>query len=240
MTTTILPLAAIILVGVSGGGLAQSATPSFDCSKAQTADERTICGDPRLAELDQAVAIAFNQAATQDRQAAREIAAATLVARRGCGTDKLCILDQQANAIGQFAGLESQVPVPPWTGAYRIELFRAGGATTDGLPRQVGQCTLTKIAAVSTRFGEELRPPTGAGGSSGTAISYANRGGQVSYDYVDAIAESRIGDGVLLCLVSVPRNCPPGDDRGKVYSATNLRTRGSWTLPDAQHMCGGA
>ena len=31
-----------------------------------------------------------------------------------------------------------------------------------------------------------------------------------------------------------------GDERGRVYSGTNLRTRGSWQLPDAQHMCGGA
>ena len=50
----------------------------------------------------------------------------------------------------------------------------------------------------------------------------------------------RVGDPVTLCLVSIPRNCPPGDDRGKVYSAANWRTQERWSLPDSQHSCGGA
>jgi hypothetical protein len=33
---------------------------------------------------------------------------------------------------------------------------------------------------------------------------------------------------------------PPGDDRGKTYSALDLRTKGKWELPDAEHMSGGA
>jgi hypothetical protein len=45
---------------------------------------------------------------------------------------------------------------------------------------------------------------------------------------------------VLLCLVSIPKNCPAGDERGKIYSATNLNTTAYWLLPDAQHGCGGA
>lgn len=110
----------------------------------------------------------------------------------------------------------------------------------DGLPKQVGQCTTTKIAAIASRFGEPLRPPAGPLDTAGTAIKYANEGYQVSYDYVPAIAQSRVGDDVRLCLVSVPKDCPPGDERGKEYSASNLRTGGKWVLPDAQHMCGGA
>jgi len=38
----------------------------------------------------------------------------------------------------------------------------------------------------------------------------------------------------------VPSDCPKGDDRGKVYSAVNKRTGQGWSLPDAEHMCGGA
>jgi hypothetical protein len=41
-------------------------------------------------------------------------------------------------------------------------------------------------------------------------------------------------------LVSIPKGCPKGDHRGKIYKATNLRTHGQWTLPDAEHSCGGA
>ena len=63
---------------------------------------------------------------------------------------------------------------------------------------------------------------------------------QVSYDEVPDIARSRPGDPIRLCLVSIPKHCPPGDDRGRFYKATNLRTGKSWTLPDSEHMCGGA
>src|SRR3569623_1883020 len=41
-------------------------------------------------------------------------------------------------------------------------------------------------------------------------------------------------------LAGLPEDCPPGDDRGKTYSAVDLRTSGKWELPDAEHMCGGA
>jgi hypothetical protein len=40
--------------------------------------------------------------------------------------------------------------------------------------------------------------------------------------------------------VELPTDCPPGDDRGKVYKTTNKRTGESWTQADAEHMCGGA
>ena len=61
-----------------------------------------------------------------------------------------------------------------------------------------------------------------------------------SYDTVAAIIKSRPGDPVKMCLVSIPRGCPPGDNRGRMYKTTNLRTHGVWTLPDAEHRCGGA
>jgi len=57
---------------------------------------------------------------------------------------------------------------------------------------------------------------------------------------IPEIHRSQIGDPVRLCLVSTPEDCPPGDDGGKVYSATNLRTGESWEAPDSQHSCGGA
>jgi hypothetical protein len=55
-----------------------------------------------------------------------------------------------------------------------------------------------------------------------------------------AIEQSKAGDAARMCLVSTPRNCPKGGQRGRVYRTTNLRTRQSWQLPDSQHMCGGA
>jgi uncharacterized protein len=40
---------------------AQSANPSFDCSRAQMPDEHVICADSRLAEFDQTVSIAYRK-----------------------------------------------------------------------------------------------------------------------------------------------------------------------------------
>lgn len=222
---------------------AQKAQPSFDCRAARAPDERAICRDERLAELDQAVSIAYRQAAASkdNKEAARNVAKESLAARRACGGSRLCILDQQVNEIEYFATMGSQVPVPPWVGEYRIALFKAQGKPpTEGLPKRVGECTITKIASISTRFGDQLKPPASDMDSSGSLVEYANRGMQVSYDYVAALADSRIGDEVLVCLLSLPTGCPPGDERGKVYSGTNMRTKRSWTLPDSQHMCGGA
>jgi hypothetical protein len=99
-------------------------------------------------------------------------------------------------------------------------------------PANVGECVETIVALVGPRL--EGAP------DSGSAIQYANGLGQVSYDIVPGIANSQVGDAVNLCLVSVPENCPPGDDRGRVYAATNARTGETWSAPGSQHMCGGA
>ncbi|PWB89887.1 hypothetical protein C5688_13690 [Methylocystis sp. MitZ-2018] len=100
------------------------------------------------------------------------------------------------------------------------------------VPRRVGQCVETEIASLGSRL--EGVP------DSGSAISYANGIVGVSYDVVEAVRRAQVGDKVTLCLVSVPSDCPKGDDRGKVYSAVNKRTGQGWSLPDASHMCGGA
>jgi len=101
----------------------------------------------------------------------------------------------------------------------------------DPLPTEIGACSETTITEIGYRLGE---PDTGS------AISYANGGVQISYDTIPEIHRSNVGDAVKLCLLSVPEDCPPDDDRGKIYSATNLRTGEIWEAPDSQHSCGGA
>jgi hypothetical protein len=117
-------------------------------------------------------------------------------------------------------------------------LLAASAASAANLPTRVGQCVSTKVKSVETRLvdGATGKPMPG----SGSAISYANGGYGVSYDTVAAVERARAGDPIRLCLVSTPKGCPKGDDRGKVYRATDQRTRQSWSLPDAEHMCGGA
>jgi hypothetical protein len=119
-----------------------------------------------------------------------------------------------------------------------ITLILASPALAAELPVRIGQCSTTTVKQVETRLvdGSTNQPIPG----SGSAIDFANGGYQVSYDQVPALDRSRPGDPVTMCLVSVPRHCPPGDDRGRMYKTTNLRTRGSWTLPNAEHECGGA
>jgi hypothetical protein len=108
-------------------------------------------------------------------------------------------------------------------------------AAAGPLPTRVGQCTDTAIAELSGRLGDTLGPDDG-----GDMVTYANDGVGVSYDQVPPLHRARVGDKVHLCLTSLPEDCPPDDDRGKTYKATDLRTGKSWELPDAEHMCGGA
>ena len=108
----------------------------------------------------------------------------------------------------------------------------AGAAVAAGLPTRIGQGTQTKVAEVTSRL--EGAP------DSGSAIVYANGGVQVSYDRIRGIEKSRRGDRIKLCLIFVPSDCPPGDDRGRIYRATNLRTHAVWEAPDSAHSCGGA
>ena len=108
----------------------------------------------------------------------------------------------------------------------------AGWAEAAGLPAKVGACVQTTIKQVTSRL--EGAP------DSGSAIEYANGGYQVSYDVVATVAHWRKGDPIRLCLVELPKDCPPGDDRGKIYNATDLRTKQSWEAPDSEHSCGGA
>lgn len=96
-----------------------------------------------------------------------------------------------------------------------------------------GQCMASKILATGTRL--EGVP------DSGSYVRYdPGTLHGVSYDSVPGIVHSKVGDKLELCLVSVPKGCPPGDNRGRVWLAVNLRTQEFWQLPDAEHMCGGA
>jgi hypothetical protein len=111
-------------------------------------------------------------------------------------------------------------------------IFASSPVWAQALPTRVGDCVNTAIKSVETR----LEGAT----DSGSAVSCTNGGYQVGYDTVPAIEQSRRGDPARMCLVSIPKNCPKGDDRGKVYRTTNLRTHQSWSLADSEHMCGGA
>jgi hypothetical protein len=123
------------------------------------------------------------------------------------------------------AGVGSKEPISP---ASRVDGQLPGVL----VPTKVGQCARTSIRALSYRFDGDPE--------SGSAITYENGIFGVGYDLLPAIESSKIGDPIKLCLTWVPEECPAGDERGKVYSAVNLRTAGRWELPDSPHACGGA
>jgi hypothetical protein len=111
-------------------------------------------------------------------------------------------------------------------------------ASAADLPTRVGQCAETEVKSVGTRLldGSNNQPVAG----SGSAIEFVNGGYQVSYDQEASVDASRPGDPVRMCLASIPKGCPPGDNRGREYRTTNLRTHKTWRLPDSEHSCGGA
>jgi hypothetical protein len=108
-------------------------------------------------------------------------------------------------------------------------------------PARVGECAERTIAVILTRLNEKLpskKPRPGDDG--GSYVRYTNNDTQVSYEWNAALVHSKVGDKVRFCLISIPKDCPPGDDRGRVYETTNLRTHGVWKMQDDPHMCGGA
>lgn len=65
--------------------------------------------------------------------------------------------------------------------------------------------------------------------------------------YTDQIGDRQLaspdyapGNPVQLCLVSIPTDCPPGDDRGKEYSLLDRKTGYQAVHIDSWHLCGGA
>lgn len=115
-----------------------------------------------------------------------------------------------------------------------LTFMAAGDAQAADMPGTIGQCATSTIIEIGGRLQGDTTF------DSGTAVAFANDGWQVSYDKIMPIIRSRVGDPVEICLIELPQDCPPGDDRGKIYTTTNQRTGESWTLPDSQHSCGGA
>jgi len=119
-----------------------------------------------------------------------------------------------------------------------LSLSLATAALADPLPTRVGACVVTTVTSVETRLQDDATHEPVPG--SGSAVRFANGGYQVSYDTVPEIEETKKGDKVRMCFVSKPHDCPQADARGTIYHTTNLRTKKSWRLPDAEHACGGA
>jgi hypothetical protein len=74
----------------------------------------------------------------------------------------------------------------------------------------------------------------------GYAIDFNNQGHSVLEGTVDAMANSRVGDHVFICLTYKKQNCANGETRDSIFTFTNLRTLEAWSSAATEHMCGGA
>jgi uncharacterized protein len=236
-----LSLMALFLALAATGGTARAA--SFDCGQASAPDEKMVCADPQLSELDSRMGEAFTQAkaTAPDEQLRAEVIAMArqfLKDRRACGVDLSCVIATYTGAIQRYQNAGASVAMPAWVTAVKIAAGRATESAV--LPAQIGQCTETAVKVVGPRLYRNVPPSDPSYFAMGTAVGFTNGGSQVSYDPEPGIIGSKPGDRVLMCLISLPRNCPPGDERGKFYMVTNLRTKANWLLPDSQHNCGGA
>lgn len=214
--------------------------PGFDCAKAAAPDEKAICADPQLSAIDRLVNEAYKTFEPAFGGEKKKIARALAADRRACGADTACIANVQNNALDTFGG------GPPWVEDYAEALIgrkaletggQAGKHADQPLPARIGDCAVTHIAELSTRIGEG-GALADADPDAGSSVTFTNGGALVSYDHEEGLASSQVGDAVALCLMSIPRDCPQGDDRGKVYYGVDLMLKGTWALPDSQHMCG--
>lgn len=209
-----------------------SLAASFDCARASTLVESAICHDPELSSLDDSMAARYSEALRQSASPVqlKEGQHAWLKKRNLCKT----------------AGcLKSAYQT-------RLEDLRTTPAsrstTSAALLVRPGDCVDTKIVGKHTRF--EGAVPGKNGGEVFVALAnqvnlYLTAIPQLSPDsnpdaYMARTKDFAIGDRVRLCLVSLPEDCPPGDDRGKIYSVTNSKNQLSFTGVDAWHRCGGA
>jgi hypothetical protein len=108
-----------------------------------------------------------------------------------------------------------------------------GGPPKHGFPK-VGSCYASRITSVEGRLGGS------PDGDSGSQVGFQNGVIQTSYEVVRPIVRSRVGDKVTMCVIELPKDCPPNDFRGVVYRTHNWRTKESWILPNSEHDCGGA
>jgi uncharacterized protein len=219
---------------------ALAGVPSFDCDKATAADEKAICVDAQLSALDLVLNDGYKRmVAALGKASANKVHAPFLRRRHTCKSDSACIRD-----VGQ-----SELPVlkladPVFTMPAGFTASSAQDYDTFKKQLKVGECTLSTISELGPRLctpdDNDKCPENMPFDDSGNSINAANGMYGISYDRIPALEKSKLGDTVLLCLKSIPKNCPKDDDRGYFWTWKNLRTGGKWELPDAQHMCGGA
>ena len=142
------------------------------------------------------------------------------------------VVDRSHQSIGNVSAHDFQPPPDPVIVDESVQ-------PSSILPDKVGECADTTITSITDRFGADLTPSK-KGSEKGTFVRFSNSGVQVSLVKERSIVRSQVFDKVNMCLVDIPKGCPAGDNRGRVYKTTNLRTGESWSLPNDVRACSGA
>jgi uncharacterized protein len=242
-TTVQLGFVVVVVMAASMAGLgsARAQGPSFDCRKATLPTEKAICADPQMSAIDLLVSEAFKEFEPSFDGDKRQIARALIIDRNACKADAACIVSAQNNALRTYGGALAWVQTynEALIGKKALDLAARSPKHADQpLPASIGQCGLTHIATLTARLGDD--PLETASPEAGSAATYTNGGTAVSYDREPGLASSKVGDAAVMCLMSIPRDCPRGDKRGRIYYSIDLFAKGTWVLPDSQHLCGGA
>jgi len=98
---TLAALAVLFTLAVAGDAAAQA---SFDCSKATTPTERTVCANPGLAATDRELDAAYKSAVANaaDDRALRQSQREWLADLQLCGEDPFCIEESYADRIAML------------------------------------------------------------------------------------------------------------------------------------------
>lgn len=116
----------------------------------------------------------------------------------------------------------------------------------DQLPKEIGDCVTAEVKKKHFRLWGRDDPemPIEEDGIGKEIIVRLTTGmflytGQIGDNFLASEYYAR-GAIVELCLLEFPTDCPPGDDRGKVYSLLDYRTGFKDDVVDSWHLCGGA
>lgn len=130
---------------------------------------------------------------------------------------------------------EPEIPAPP-----APEPPAPTEASTPEPPRPpeiAFSCRETTITAIRARLQDKDGCPDL---DSGVTIQFKSGVVLVGYEKPLTMEHQQPGDRVQVCLVAVPHDCPPGDDRGKTYRVFDYASKEAYVMIDSDHMCGGA
>ena len=104
-------LAPVILVAV--GLAANASAASFNCAKARAPDEKAICADRRLNDMDVEMAVRLDVAkhlvAMGQRGALMDDQSSWLQARHSCRSDKACLIRHYHDRMLEIRGVLERI-----------------------------------------------------------------------------------------------------------------------------------